>query len=67
MKMALADPIFTLVVGFQLFWAAFDLIFTVVPLKVALGWTNLIFGCFKKNNHGQSLDNHLHDLGILSK
>ena len=47
-KMALADPIFSLVVGFQLFWAAFDLLVTVVPLKVALGWENLIFGHFKK-------------------
>ena len=35
--MALADPILTLVVGFQLIWAAFDLLVTVVPLKVALG------------------------------
>merc|ERR1712059_180166 len=29
--------IFTLDGGFQLFWAAFDLPMTVVPLKVALG------------------------------
>ena len=36
-KTALADPILTLDVGFQLFWAAFDLLVTVVPLKVALG------------------------------
>ena len=34
--MALADPILTLVVGFQLFLAAFDLLVTVVPLKIAL-------------------------------
>ena len=50
-KMALADPIFTLVVAFQLFWAAFDLLVTVVPLKVALGWENIYFWAFQKNNH----------------
>ena len=46
--MSLADPIFTLVVGFQLCWAAFDLHVTVVLLKVALGWGKIIFGHFKK-------------------
>ena len=46
--MALADPIFTLVVGFQLFWAAFDLLVIVVPLKVALGLKKNDFGHFKK-------------------
>ena len=35
--MAVARSIFTLDRGFQLFWAAFDLPMTVVPLKVALG------------------------------
>ena len=45
--MALADPIFTLIVVFQLFWAAFDLLVTVVPLKVDLGWEKLIFGHLK--------------------
>ena len=59
--MALADPIFTLVVGFQLFWAAFDLLMTVVPLKVALGLEKIYFWAFKKNNHDDSLDIHLHD------
>ena len=50
-KTALADPILTLVVGFQLFWAAFDLLVTVVPLKVALGWEKIDFWAFQKNNH----------------
>ena len=35
MKTALADPMFTLYGGIQLFWAAFDLILAVVSLKVA--------------------------------
>ena len=48
--MAPADPIFTLVVGFQLFLAAFDLLVTVVPLKEALGWEKIDFWAFKKNN-----------------
>ena len=47
-KMALSDPIFTLVVGFQLFWAAFDLLVTVIPLQVAIGWENIDFWAFKK-------------------
>ena len=47
-KMALADLIFTLVVRFQLFWADIDLLVTVVPLKVDLGWEKWIFGHFKK-------------------
>ena len=46
-KTALADPIFTLVVGFQLFWAAFDLPVRVVPLKVALGLEKLDFWALK--------------------
>ena len=46
--MALADPIFTLVVGFQLFWAAFDMLFTVVPLKVASGLEKNDFWAFQK-------------------
>ena len=40
--------IFTLDGGFQLFWAAFDLPMTVVPLKVALGLEKLEFWHFKK-------------------
>ena len=47
--MTVAHSIFTLDGGFQLFWAAFDLIVTVVPLKVALGWEKLIFGHLKKS------------------
>ena len=47
-KTALADPIFTLVLGFQSFWAAFNLLVTVVPLKVALGWGKIDFWVFKK-------------------
>ena len=47
-KTALADPILTLVVGFQLFSAAFDLLMTVVPLKDALGLENFDFWAFKK-------------------
>ena len=46
--MDLADPIFTSVLGFQLFWADFDLIVTVVPLKVALGWEKIDFWPFQK-------------------
>ena len=37
-----------LVVGFQLFWAAFDLLVTVVQLKVALGLEKIDFWHFKK-------------------
>ena len=47
-KTALADPIFTFVVWFQLSYAAFDLLLTVVPLKVALELKKLIFEHFKK-------------------
>ena len=39
--MALANQIFTLVVEFQLFWTAFDLLVTVVSLTVALGWEKI--------------------------
>ena len=31
-----------------LFWAAFDMPMTVVPLKVALGWDKFDFWTFKK-------------------
>ena len=47
-KTALADPIFTLDGGFQLFQAAFDLPMTVVPLKVALGLEKCDFWALKK-------------------
>ena len=47
-KRALAFPIFTLDGEFQLFWAAFDMFATVVPLKVALGLEKMISGHLKK-------------------
>ena len=59
--MAVAHSILTLDGWFQLFWAAFDLPMTVVPLKVALGLEKFDFWTFQKNNHGHSLDNHLRD------
>ena len=46
--MAIADPIFTLDGGIQLFWAAFDMLVTVVPIKMALGWEKIDFSAFKK-------------------
>ena len=49
-QIAVAHSIFTLGGRVQLFWTAFDPIFTVVPLKVALGWHKLHFWAFKKNN-----------------
>ena len=42
-KMALADPIFTLDGRVQLFWAAFDMPVTLVPLKLALGLEKIDF------------------------
>ena len=50
-----------------LFWAAFDLPMTVVPLKVALELEKNRFLGISKNNHGHTLDTHLGDLGILGK
>ena len=48
-KMAPADPIFTLDGGgVQLFWAAFDMPMTGVPLKVALGYKKIFVGHLKK-------------------
>ena len=47
--------------GFQLFWAAFDLLVTVVPIKVAFRLGKLDFCAIQKNNHEQSLDIHLCD------
>ena len=47
-QMAVAHSIFTLDGGVQLFWAAFDMPVTVVPLKVALGWDKFDFWAFKK-------------------
>ena len=48
--MAVAHSIFTLGGRDQLFWTAFDPMFTVVPLKVALGWHKLYIWVFQKNN-----------------
>ena len=44
--MAVARSIFTLD-GVQLFWAAFDMPVTVVPLKVVLGWDKFDFWAFQ--------------------
>ena len=41
--------------GVQLFWAAFDMPMTVVPLKDALGLEKFDFWAFHKNNHEESL------------
>ena len=46
--MAVARSIFTLGRRVQLFWTAFDPMFAVVPLKVALGWHKFYFCAFKK-------------------
>ena len=46
--MAVAHSVFTLDGGFQLFWAAFDLLMTVVPLEVALGMEKFNCWAFKK-------------------
>ena len=53
--MAVARSIFTLDGGVQLFWAAFDMPMTVVPLKVALGQDKFDFWTLKKFNK----DTHL--------
>ena len=60
-QMAVAHSIFTLDGVVQLFWAAFDMSVTVVPLKVALGLEKFDFWAFQKNNHEESLDGHLCD------
>ena len=49
--MALADPIFTLDGGVQLFWADFVPTLAVVPLKVGLGLAKIKFWAFQKNNY----------------
>ena len=59
--MAVAHSIFTLGGQVQLFWTAFDLIFTVVPLKVALGWHKFDFWAFKKNNQASVCQVYVHD------
>ena len=58
--MAVARSIFTLGGRVQLFWTAFDMPMTGVPLEVALGYKKNVFWVFQKNNHGHSLDSHLH-------
>ena len=50
-EMAVAHSIFTLDGGFQLFCAVFDMPMTGVALKVALGYKQIGFWAFKKNNH----------------
>ena len=59
--MAVAHSMFTLGVGVQLFWAAFHMPMTVVPLKVALGWDKFDIWVFQKNKNDVTLDTHLHD------
>ena len=63
--MAVACSIFTLGGAVQLFWSAFDMPVTGVPLKVALGYKNC-FLVVLKNNHGHTLDIHLSDYHIRS-
>ena len=46
--MAVAHSIFTLGGWDQLFWTAFDLVLTVIPLNVALGWHKFDFWVFQK-------------------
>ena len=65
-QMAVAHSIFTLGGAVQLFWAAFDLPVTEVPLKVALRYKKNVFWVFKKNNHNVTLDTHLRDYHIKS-
>ena len=49
-EMAVAHSIFTLGGWVQLFWTAFDMPMTGVPLEVALGWQKFYFWVFQKNN-----------------
>ena len=44
-----------------MFWAAFDMPVTVVPLKVALGLEKFDIWAFQKNYHKDTLDIHLCD------
>ena len=60
-KTALADQIFTLDEGVQLFWAAFDPILAVVLLKVALGLQIFYFWAFQKI----IMRSHLVTLGVI--
>ena len=47
-QMAVARSIFTLGGQVQFIWTVFYLIFTVVPLKGALGWDKFDFWAFQK-------------------
>ena len=47
-QMAVARSIFTLGGQVQLFWTAFDMPMTGVPLKVALGYKKIVIWVFKK-------------------
>ena len=47
-QMTVAHSIFTLGVAVQLFWAAFAMPMTGVPLKVALGYKKNVFWAFQK-------------------
>ena len=59
--MAVAQSIFTLGGWVQLFWAAFDMTVTGVPLKVALGYKKIVYWVFQKNNHDVTLRLHFPD------
>ena len=48
--MVVGRSIFTLGGRVQLFWTAFDMPMTGVPLEVALGWQKFYFWAFQKNN-----------------
>ena len=50
-QMAVARSIFTLGGRVQLFWTAFDMPVTGVPLEVALGYKKNCFLGVSKNNH----------------
>ena len=57
--MDVAHTIFTLDGWVQLFWAAFDMPVTGVPLKVALGYKKIVFWALKKIIEKNSLVSHL--------
>ena len=59
-QMAVAHSIFTLGGWVQLFWTAFDMPVTWVPLEVALGWQKFYFWAFPKNNHARVCQVSLH-------
>ena len=59
--MAVARSISTLGGWVQLFWTAFDMPVTGVPLEVALGWQKFYFWAFQKNNHASDCQVYVHD------